>query len=118
MFYMTSAQVWNRRIINIQNKDNQCFKWSVLAALFPATKHAQRVSKYTEHEDKLDWSGLTFPVQIQDIPKFELKINLSVHVYGWDKTNGVHLLQKSKLITSKQHINLLFMQQFNKTTNS
>ena len=30
---------------NDKNTDNQCFKWSVLSALYPVDKHAQRVSK-------------------------------------------------------------------------
>ena len=44
--------------MNVQNKDQECFKWAVLSALFPAGKNAERVGKYKEHHDKLDWSGL------------------------------------------------------------
>ena len=57
--------------MNVQNKDQECFKWAVLSALFPVGKNADRVSKYTEHEEKLDWSGLTFPVQMDKIALFE-----------------------------------------------
>ena len=48
-----------KAIVNVQNKDQQCFKWSVL------DKDAQRASKYTQHEDALDWTGLTFPVALE-----------------------------------------------------
>ena len=98
-----------KAIVNVQNKDQQCFKWSVLAALFPVDKDAQRVSKYTQHEDKLDWTGLTFPVSLQDIPKFERRNHISVNVYGFDVKTSVHLLQKSQLIDNKQHIDLLLL---------
>jgi len=36
--------------INVKNRDQKCFQWAVLSALFPAAKHAQRVTKY---EDKV-----------------------------------------------------------------
>ena len=98
-----------KAIVNVQNKDQQCFKWSVLAALFPVDKDSQRVSKYTQHEDKLDWTGLTFPVSLQDIPKFERRNHISVNVYGFDVKTSVHLLQKSQLIDNKQHIDLLLL---------
>jgi len=35
-----------KAIINVKNKDNKCFLWSILAALHPADKDPQRVSKY------------------------------------------------------------------------
>ena len=110
-FDLPSELKAKKAIINIKNTDDQCFKWSILAALFPGGKNAERVSKYTEHESKLDWSGLSFPVQLQGIPAFESKNKLSIHVYGWDKKNEFHLLQKSKLIDTEHHIDLLFMQQ-------
>ena len=37
--------------VNVQNKDDQCFKWSILAALHPQEKNAERVSKYTKFND-------------------------------------------------------------------
>jgi hypothetical protein len=37
-----------KAIINVQNKDQQCFKWAVLSAIYPCApgENAQRVSKY------------------------------------------------------------------------
>ena len=35
-----------KAIVNIKNADEQCFKWAILSALFPAGKDAQRVGKY------------------------------------------------------------------------
>ena len=74
-----------KAIVNVQNTDEQCFKWAVLAAVFPVQKHAQRVSKYTDHEADLDWSGLTFPVTLPDILKFERRNQISINVYGWEE---------------------------------
>ena len=33
-------------IINIKNKDNKCFMWSVLAALYPVQRDGKRIWKY------------------------------------------------------------------------
>lgn len=60
-------------IINIQNSDQKCFLWSVLARLHPRISNAQRVSNYLEYEDELDMDGISYPVRLKDIPKFESK---------------------------------------------
>ena len=118
-FDLPQALKLKKAIVNVKNADQQCFKWAVLSALFPAAKAAQRVGKYVEHEQKLDWSGLPpeGPVTLQDIPKFERRNSASVNVYGWDeKKKGGHLLQKSKLVlNAKRHVDLLLLEQGSKT---
>jgi len=37
-------------LINVQNNDEKCFIWSVLSALYPATHHPYRLSKYKDYE--------------------------------------------------------------------
>ena len=74
-----------RCVINLQNKDNQCFKWAVLSALYPVADHPERVSKYIPNECKLNWTGINFPATIKDVVKFE-KINpdVSLCVYKFE----------------------------------
>eukprot|EP01051_Picozoa_sp_SAG22_P000852 SAG22_NODE_27_length_29018_cov_465.809646_35_plen_125_part_00 len=48
-----------RAIINVNNTDHECFKWSMLAAAFPPNKHHERVVNYTAHQDKLDFSEIS-----------------------------------------------------------
>jgi hypothetical protein len=74
-------------IVNVQNSDQKCFQWAVLhvSALFPTVKHPQRVSKYAPFADKLDFTGIQFPVQMKDIDKFEKQNNISVNVFGYEK---------------------------------
>jgi hypothetical protein len=82
-----------RAIINVQNKDDKCFMWAVLSALYPADKHADRVSIYKESIEKHNWAMLDFPVPVNQIAKFEKRNNLSINVYGWDeKSKAPHLL--------------------------
>src|SRR5947207_883428 len=40
-------------VINIQNNDEKCFMWSVLAQLYPASHHQERVSHYKQYENEL-----------------------------------------------------------------
>eukprot|EP01048_Picozoa_sp_COSAG05_P018477 COSAG05_NODE_2710_length_2741_cov_1.654807_2_plen_702_part_01 len=99
-----------KAIVNVQNKkDNECFKWAVLSAMFPASKHSDRLNKYTEHESKLDWTGFKFPVKVIDIGKFESRNNIAINVYGCDENSGVYIMRKSKLICEK-HIDLFLIE--------
>ena len=67
-------------VINVQNDDNKCFLWSLLAALHPPVNDSvSRVSSYKKHESviKID----KYPVQITDIPKIEMDNNLRINVF-------------------------------------
>jgi hypothetical protein len=77
-------QFKSTNIINVQNtNDNQCFLWSILAKSFPANRNKQRVTNYIQYEDKLNMSGIEYPVSIDDIPKVErLNPGLSINVYA------------------------------------
>ncbi|XP_033753110.1 uncharacterized protein LOC117336607 [Pecten maximus] len=72
-------------IINVQNKDKKCFMWSVLAALHPAKKDSQRVAKYTDYQGELDFTGISFPVKVADLSKFETGNKISINVLGYEK---------------------------------
>ena len=66
-------QVMGRRAtINVQNtKDNQCFKWSVLAALYhnEIDRNFERVNKYKQWEDDLNFDNIKFPVAVKRYKK-------------------------------------------------
>ena len=69
-----------KAIVNPHNDDEECFKWSVIAAENAGMKDPQRVSNLRKFMDNYDWSGLEFPVSIKDIGKFETRNNVSVNV--------------------------------------
>ena len=69
-------------VVNVQNKDNQCFKLAVLSALHPLAKHANRGLNYKKLENELDFTGKSFPVNLDDISKFEKQNDLAVSVYS------------------------------------
>jgi hypothetical protein len=94
-------------IINIQNKDDKCFLWSVLAHLHPASKDKNRVSKYKEYMDELDITGLSFPMKVSQVRIFERKNNLSINVFGYEEEKIVPVaLSKTNCDTK---INLLLI---------
>ena len=60
-------------MINPQNKDEGCFKWVVIAALYQEDikHHSERISLLEPYENQYNWKGLEFPVSIKKIDKFE-----------------------------------------------
>ena len=51
----------------VNDDDEECFKWSVIAVEKVGMKDPQRVSKLRKFMDNYDWSGLELPVSIKDI---------------------------------------------------
>ena len=58
---------------NPQNNDEECFKWTVIAALHhkEIKKDHQRISRLRPYENQHNWEGLEFPVSIKKIDNFE-----------------------------------------------
>ena len=77
------AWIANKKaVINPQNqKDEECFKWAVIAALHheEIDFHPERISKLKPYSDLYNWKGLKFPVAVNQIEKFE-KNNLDIAV--------------------------------------
>ena len=72
-----------KSIVNIKNEDQECFKWSILAALHPADHNPQRISHYEPYSEELNFTGIEFPVTVDQIRKFEkLNPTISVTVLG------------------------------------
>ncbi|KAE9521830.1 hypothetical protein AGLY_017765 [Aphis glycines] len=53
-----------KAIINPQNSDQQCFKWAILARHVSGNNKNQVAENYTTHEEKYNFSGLTFPTPV------------------------------------------------------
>ena len=59
--------------INPQNKDNECFKYSIIIALNhkEIKKDPQKISKIKPFIDKYNWKDIEFPSHSKDWKKFE-----------------------------------------------
>ena len=71
----------SKSIVNIQNKDNYCFLWSILAHEYKVDKHRERVTHYENHFHELNQGDIQFLMKIKDIPTFEILNNLNINVF-------------------------------------
>jgi len=86
-----------KAIINPKNNDNKCFMWAILAALYPAKNHSDRISNYKEHINKVSWEGVEFPATTRSIDAFEkANSNISVTVFAWNGNRVYPWRQSSK----------------------
>ena len=119
-----------RACINVQNDDQYCFKWTIIVGLMHQDMEKQpknsvavknirnpyRVSvcKKRENEFKLDFSGISFPVDPTEIKIFEKKNNISINLYSvHEDENGeqrVCVVQPSSIKKTEKHMNLLLLQ--------
>ena len=78
-----------KAIVNMKNEDNQCFKWCVTEVLNPVENHLERITKeLREQAEQLNWSGIGFPVPVNEnvISRFERNNNVGVNIFGHEKS--------------------------------
>ena len=95
-FYPLKGSTWvplpkdlrdRKTILNMKNEDEFCFKYAVTRALNPTEKNGERISReLILQSEKLVWKGISFPMQLSEISKFEKQNpGISVNVFGWEK---------------------------------
>ena len=78
----------------------RCLAWCALAARHPAPKHATRTTYYKQFEHEIRDEGITWPISLNQIDKFEALNNLRINVITWDKSDGFYPLKVRKLYIS------------------
>lgn len=98
-----------RAVINVQNLDNKCFCYALVAAHFPPNNNLQDPSSYPRNFNRLyNLEGINFPVKIKDIPKFERQNpEISVNVFGLDGDKVVGPYYRTEKWKTK-HVNMLY----------
>ena len=102
----------NRKaIINMKNQDDKCFMWSVLRALNPKDKNAERIDNDLKNKvDTLNMEGIQYPVSLRGIDRFEhLNPEISITVLGYNKEEKVYPLKVSKYTGCNHDIVLLLI---------
>ena len=102
----------SKAVINIQNDDDKCFLWSVLAHLYEANYSKHRVYHYKPLESELNMNGIAYPVAVKDVPKIEKQNDISVTVFGYEE--GYYPLYISRN-QKERHVNLLLIEKGGKT---
>ena len=113
-------------LINVKNKDNECFRWCHIRHLNPQEKYPQRIKKSDkEYIDKLDYQGIKFPVTIKQINKIEKKNNIRINVFCYNNKNKepfpIHLSEEKfedemnlLLIEKDENKHYVLIEDFNK----
>lgn len=111
----------SRAILRTQaNNDNFCFLFAVTLAL-SAHKKRKNKSRLTQDDisilKRLPSQGMTFPVGLDDILKFEKQVYFSLNIYGYEpvkvgsKTHALFPYYISQYLKTRRHqINLLYHQ--------
>ena len=103
-----------KAVINPQNKDEECFKWAVIAALHheEIKEDHQRISRLRPYENQYNWKGVKFPVSIKKIDKFE-KNNPGIAVnvlFSNNKNQNIYTARRSERnVKCKKQVNLLMI---------
>ena len=111
-------------LINLKNKDNECFRWCHIRHLNPQEKDPQRIKKSDkEFIEKLDYSGIEFPITMKQINKIEKNNSIRINVFGYEEKqpypiyisdekyeNNMELL----LITKDENKHYVLIKDFNK----
>ena len=100
-------------VVNIKNDDENCLRYCLRAALFPAKNNINKVSSYPT-EDGLNFEGIISPTPVSQITKVETLNNLAINVYGWEN-NKVIIHRISNQPHNVKRINTLIVEQDGKT---
>ena len=87
-------------LINMKNKDNECFRWCHIRHWNPQNKDPQRIKRSDkEYINRLDYSGIEFPVTTKQYNKIEKTNNIRINVFGYEekKPYPIYIYQKKNL---------------------
>ena len=102
-----------RATINLKNKDNKCFQYSLTVALNHQIieNHPERISNIKTFTDQYNWEGIDFPAGIKDWKKFERNnktIALNI-MFIPHNTKTINLAYKPKYNCKRENQVLLLM---------
>lgn len=73
---------------NIQNKDLRGFLYCIAASYRTPKWNPRRPNFYNLMSERFNLEGITIPVKIEDIPRFEKQNNLCVNVFKFSKDSA------------------------------
>jgi len=75
----------SKGLINLKNKDNECFRWCHIRHLNPQNKDPQSIKKIDKQcVPQLDYTGIEFPVSNKQYNKVEKQNSINVNVFGYE----------------------------------
>ena len=95
-------------LINIKNKDDECFRWCHIRQLNPQTEHPERIKKEDKKRvNELNYDGIDFPLSQKHYNKVEKHNNIRINVFGYEKRQPfpIHISKE----TFEDQMNLLLI---------
>jgi len=104
-----------RCLVNVRSSDEKCFVWAILSALYEPERDKERVWQYNKYENVLNLEGLSFPMQIKQVSKFEdMNQDISINVLYFERdTRDFSIEYKSPHVGRKHQVNLLLLDEEN-----
>ena len=97
-----------RACVNVRNNDDQSFKWAILSAMHPL-RNGQRVHPYEKFKKEQNFSGMRFPIDPSQIPRFEEQNDISIETFIMLIDGNILPLHKTSRRKPK-HADLLLIQ--------
>ena len=111
-------------LINMKNEDNECFRWCHIRHINPQEKYPQRIKKADrQYVEKLDYSGVEFPVSVKHYNKIEKQNSINISVFGYEDRQPYPIyVSKEKyedhmellLVTKDENKHYVLVKDFNK----
>ena len=110
-------------LINIKNKNIECFKWCHIRFINPTNSHPERINKQDKKiASTLDHRGINFPMKARDYEIVEERFNINVNVFGYEnKVFPLYVSKKSNeqvlnvlLISNEEKSHYVFIKDFNR----
>ena len=111
-------------MINIKNKDDECFRWCHVRHLNPQEKDPQRIKRDDkQYVDKLNYNGITFPVSQKQYQKIEKQKSIKINVFGYEERQPypIHISKETfedqmslLLIAEKEKKHYILIRDFNR----
>ena len=111
-------------LINMKNEDDECLRWCHIRHLNPQDKNPQRIKKSDkEYINKLDYSGIEFPVTTKQYNKIEKQNEININVFGYENKQPYPIyVSKEKyedcinllLITEEKNKHYVLIEDFNR----
>ena len=107
----------SKYILNIQNEDDKCAQWCIIAHLFPKYENnrtrriRKNINAYRHHEKDINTTGIQFPLKIQDVSKLEELNDLSINIFSIDgKVNIIPIrISERRNVNEQRNIDLLYI---------
>ena len=95
-------------LINMKNEDNECFRWCHIRHLNPQDKYPQRIKKSDkEYVNKLDYSGVEFPIAVKHYNRIEKQNSININVFGYENKQPYPIYVSKE--NNKDHMELLLV---------